>query len=114
MECTNTVCESYKEENECGNQLASPECWHRRVSNPAPIIFRLSPSYDAAMKVKVPGKEETIPVGSGVDAWLDAIPEDNRDPCPCGCGRKWKRVFRSGAVDEHEAQFIKNKEKVLI
>lgn len=49
-----------------------------------------------------------------VDAWIDAIPENPYDLCPCGCGKKWRFALKDG-IEIHEKQFIeqyetKNKE----
>ena len=41
-----------------------------------------------------------------VDFWIDAIPEDNYSPCPCGCGKKFK--FVKDNLQEHEEQFYRN------
>lgn len=38
------------------------------------------------------------------DAWIDAIPVDPYEACPCGCGRKWK--FVKDKAELHEAAFI--------
>lgn len=40
------------------------------------------------------------------EAWLDAIPEDAYDKCPCECGMKWK--FARQEVVKHEENFRKN------
>jgi len=40
------------------------------------------------------------------EAWIDAIPEDAYDKCPCGCGMKWK--FAKQEVVKHEETFYKN------
>jgi hypothetical protein len=37
------------------------------------------------------------------DAWIDAIPESPYDPCPCGCGMKW----RFAAKENPEAHYQK-------
>lgn len=43
------------------------------------------------------------------DAWLAAMPEDEYDLCPCGCGKKFRFVVKDAAVcAEHEKTFIKN------
>lgn len=48
-----------------------------------------------------------------VDAWIEAIPDDLKDPCPCGCGRKWKRITKGGeaAIEEHFQNFINNQQE---
>ena len=40
-----------------------------------------------------------------VDVWIDAIPENVYDPCPCGCGMKWK--FAREEPEKHEETFKK-------
>ena len=48
-----------------------------------------------------------------VDLWIDAIGDlGPYEPCPCGCGRKWRYVVRDGekAIEECEQRF---KDKVL-
>ena len=40
------------------------------------------------------------------DAWIDAIPDDTYDKCPCGCGMKWK--FAKQDIAKHEETFYKN------
>lgn len=42
-----------------------------------------------------------------VDKWIDSIPENVYDPCPCGCGKKWKFALQDG-IEKHEEQFRKN------
>lgn len=39
-----------------------------------------------------------------VDLWIDAIPDDPYDKCPCGCGKKFK--FIKDNPEEHEKRFI--------
>lgn len=41
--------------------------------------------------------------GELVDMWIDAIPDNVYDLCPCGCGKKWKFVKNEPA--EHEQAF---------
>ena len=45
------------------------------------------------------------------DAWLDAIPEDAYDPCPCGCGKKWRYIVREGEaeIEKHFQAWLKEK-----
>lgn len=42
------------------------------------------------------------------DAFLMAIPDDAYDPCPCGCGKKWRFVVKGGEAEikKHEQTFI--------
>jgi hypothetical protein len=56
--------------------------------------------------------------GLAFDHFIDAMPEDVYEPCPCGCGK----VFRYVAKDEKELEkhievfiqnWIKNKEQSL-
>ena len=43
------------------------------------------------------------------DAWLDAMPPDDYDLCPCGCGKKFRFVVRDPKIcAEHEAKFVKD------
>lgn len=44
-------------------------------------------------------------VAHPVDAWIDAIPEDQYAPCPCGCGMKWRFAMKDG-IEKHEHRFI--------
>jgi hypothetical protein len=39
------------------------------------------------------------------DAWIDAIPENVYDPCPCGCGKKFKFALKED-IEQHEKQFV--------
>lgn len=38
------------------------------------------------------------------DAWIDAIPDEVYDLCPCGCGKKFKFVIREN-LEKHENEF---------
>lgn len=40
-----------------------------------------------------------------LDAFVSAFPADPYDPCPCGCGAKWKFVRHDGEVQKHYAAF---------
>ena len=40
-----------------------------------------------------------------VDLWIDAIPDDNYSPCPCGCGKKFK--FVKEELAQHEDNFYR-------
>jgi len=40
-----------------------------------------------------------------VDAWIDSIPHNVYDPCPCGCGKKFKYVKDNPEL--HEMLFKK-------
>jgi hypothetical protein len=42
---------------------------------------------------------------NAVDAWIDAIPDNWYDPCPCGCGKKFRFVMRPDLLEEHEHRF---------
>lgn len=43
------------------------------------------------------------------DAWIAAMPSDEYDLCPCGCGKKFRFVVRDEKIcAEHEKTFIKN------
>ena len=49
---------------------------------------------------------EELPPHEAVDALIDAIPENVYDPCPCGCGLKWRYVVKDPAhLAEHEQRF---------
>ena len=41
------------------------------------------------------------------DAWIDAMPEDVYQLCPCGCGKKFRFVIKENSLEEHEARFVK-------
>ena len=43
------------------------------------------------------------------DALIDAIPENVYDPCPCGCGKKWRFVVKSKEAIEHIKKFCDDK-----
>ena len=47
------------------------------------------------------------------ELWIDAIPEDPYDKCPCDCGRKFK--FVKEEIGIHERKFKDNcmREKTL-
>lgn len=40
--------------------------------------------------------------------WLDRAPENVYDPCPCGCGTKFRYVIKGGdkELEKHYQQFI--------
>ena len=41
-----------------------------------------------------------------VDDWIQAIPENPYDLCPCGCGQKFKFVAKDAkSLEEHEQRF---------
>jgi hypothetical protein len=44
-----------------------------------------------------------------VDTWIDSIPNNPYDLCPCGCGKKWKYAKQEtmyGVID-HWQNFYK-------
>lgn len=45
-----------------------------------------------------------------LEAWLDAVPEGPYDPCPCGCGKKWRFVLKETEQElaAHERRFVEN------
>ena len=45
------------------------------------------------------------------DRWIDAIPENPYDLCPCGCGKKWK--FAKENLTTHESNW-RNSEVIKI
>jgi hypothetical protein len=48
--------------------------------------------------------------GLALDAWIAAIPEDVYDPCPCGCGEKFRYVAKDEKkLAEHENVFVRNR-----
>jgi len=46
---------------------------------------------------------------NAVDEWILAIPEGRNDRCPCGCGKKWKKVEQN--PEPHFERFKENLEK---
>lgn len=47
--------------------------------------------------------------GLALDAWIDSIPTDVYEPCPCGCGEKFRYVVKDETkLQEHEQRFIDN------
>lgn len=50
----------------------------------------------------------STPPTNPIDLWIATIPEDPKSPCPCGCGRKWKRISKGGetAIEEHAENFM--------
>lgn len=42
-----------------------------------------------------------------IDAWIDSIPENPYDICPCGCGKKWRFALKDG-IEKHEKNFTDN------
>lgn len=44
---------------------------------------------------------------TAVDAWIDAIPDDQYGLCPCGCGMKFRYAIKDG-IEKHEARFTEN------
>lgn len=47
------------------------------------------------------------------DAFIDAIPENPYDLCPCGCGKKWRYVVRDNEIEQHAKTFCDQYEKNL-
>ena len=42
------------------------------------------------------------------EAFFDACPEDPYDLCPCGCGKKFRYIFKDEQIfNQHEETFIK-------
>ena len=41
-------------------------------------------------------------------ALIYAIPDNPYNPCPCGCGKKWRFVMRDGEAEEHAKRFCDN------
>jgi len=47
--------------------------------------------------------------GLALDAWIGAIPDDVYDPCPCGCGNKFRYIAKDdNMLQKHEETFIRN------
>lgn len=47
--------------------------------------------------------------GLASDLWFEKMPDNPYDPCPCGCGLKWRFVIRDEkTAAEHEEKFIKD------
>ena len=44
--------------------------------------------------------------GLKTDKWIDAIPENPYDPCPCGCGKKFRFAVKEN-LEQHEENFKK-------
>lgn len=46
--------------------------------------------------------------GIAIEAWIDSIPEDPYQPCPCGCNQKWRFVIKQGETElaKHEEAFV--------
>lgn len=42
------------------------------------------------------------------DIAIDLIPDDPYQPCPCGCGKKWRFVTKEGeqTIQEHWDRLI--------
>jgi len=54
-----------------------------------------------------------IPPPAAVDAFIDAIPDNPYDKCPCGCGIKWRFVIMDSLgnpeqLEQHEQRFHDN------
>lgn len=45
--------------------------------------------------------------GMAMDAWIMAIPDNPYDPCPCGCGKKFRHAIKENP-QEHQDRFIRN------
>lgn len=45
-----------------------------------------------------------------IDAWVDSIPDNPYDPCPCGCGKKFRFALKEG-LEVHETRFKENFQK---
>lgn len=54
-----------------------------------------------ADQLQVQGAQVTHPI----DAWIEAIPDNPYDLCPCGCGMKWRFAVKDG-IEKHEARFL--------
>lgn len=41
--------------------------------------------------------------------FIFAVPEDAYQPCPCGCGMKWRYVYKGGEaeIEKHSKAFMK-------
>ena len=46
-----------------------------------------------------------------IDAFIDAFPENPYDPCPCGCGKKWRFVVKDNEIEKHVKTFCDKYEK---
>jgi len=48
--------------------------------------------------------------GLAIDKWIDSIPGDPYQLCPCGCNQKWRFVVKAGESEllKHEQFFIQN------
>jgi hypothetical protein len=45
--------------------------------------------------------------GLALDAWIKAIPDDPYDPCPCGCGKKFRYVAKDEKeLEAHETKYV--------
>jgi hypothetical protein len=45
--------------------------------------------------------------GMARDEFMARIPDDPYDPCPCGCGTKWRYVMKDPALfEKHEQMFV--------
>ena len=52
--------------------------------------------------------------GMALDEWINAIPDDPYDPCPCGCGEKFRYVMKDEKkLSAHEAKFCNDKIEVV-
>lgn len=49
------------------------------------------------------------------DALINAIPKKPYDPCPCGCGKKWRFVVREGETEiiKHLTKFCDDYERKI-
>ena len=57
--------------------------------------------------------EEIIYSPETTDALIDAFPKNPYDPCPCGCGIKWRYVVRDGEIEKHAVKFCNDYEEKL-
>ena len=46
---------------------------------------------------------------TAIDKWIMAIPDDPYEPCPCGCGKKFRFAMKEG-IGTHTATFIEKVE----
>ena len=49
---------------------------------------------------------DTNQTGIATDQWIQAIPDDPYDLCPCGCGMKFRFALKQG-IDSHAEEFIR-------
>lgn len=70
--------------------------WFSRNKRPASVTMHSVDFSEVELRVLA---AEAAHRREADDRWLDLIPTDVYDPCPCGCGRAWRFVEKGGEAE---------------